>query len=353
MAPPKIPHLDTQQQRERAESMLVAAYRGGITDPKELGNFMGQVQHESQNFSRLEENLNYSSVRLYEKFPGRNGLTAKKAEEIADIADRTDRHKAVAEQIYGGAWGKSNLGNTEKGDGYEFRGRGYIQLTGRDNYNRHGKSAGLDLVRHPELAAQQGNAEQLATSYWQTKVHPNVDARTDPKEAGSIINTGQAGNTPSGLAERRADATAWTAALDKGYLQDALYRHPEALSQLSNTSRDLLHDSQTQLRALANKNKVPWSRPMDNMAFAVAQEAREQGMTHITGLKVADGQIRFAQQAKGEPLREAQIDAKVAANTGVGESVGRMVQADQAPVRSAAVPTTSEPQRTQEPAFTH
>lgn len=353
MAPPKIPHLDTQQQRERAESMLVAAYRSGITDPKELGNFMGQVQHESQNFSRLEENLNYSGDRLYEVFPDRNGLTAKKAEEIAGIADRTDRHKAVADQIYGGTWGKENLGNSEKGDGYAFRGRGYIQLTGRSNYDRHSKSTGLDLVRHPELAAQQGNAERLASSYWQSNVHPSVAARTDPKEAGSIINTGEAGNTPKGLAERRADATAWTNAIDKGYLQDALYRHPEALSQLNSTSRDLLRDSERQVRALADKAKLPWDRGMDNTVFAVAQEAREQGMTHITGLKVADGQIRFAQQAKGELLREAQIDAKEAANTGVDQSVGRMVQADHAPVQSATAPTTPAPVRTQEPALAH
>lgn len=352
MPPPNIPHLDTQQQRDRAESLLVAAYRSGITDPKELANFMGQVQHESQNFSRLEENLNYSGDRLNEVFPGRNGLTAKKAEEIAGIADRTERHKAVAEQIYGGTWGKNNLGNTEKGDGYTLRGRGYIQLTGRDNYERHGKSTGLDLAHHPELAAQQGNAERLATGYWQSSVHPNVAARTDPKEAGSIINTGEAGNTPKGLAERRADATAWTAALDKGYLQDALYRHPEDLSQLNDTSRELLRDSERQVRALADKNKLPWDRGMDNTVFAVAQQAREQGMTDITGLKVVDGQIRFAQQAKGEPLREAQIDAKVAANTGVDQSVGRMVLADQTPTRSAT-PAASEPALTRESALAH
>ena len=56
-------------QRQRAESLLVAAYRSGITDPKELANFMGQVQHESQNFTRLEENLNYSARRLPEVWP--------------------------------------------------------------------------------------------------------------------------------------------------------------------------------------------------------------------------------------------------------------------------------------------
>lgn len=352
MSPPNIPHLDTQQQRDRAESLLVAAYRSGITDPKELANFMGQVQHESQNFSRLEENLNYSGDRLNAVFPGRNGLTAKKAEEIASIADRTERHKAVADQIYGGTWGKHNLGNTEKGDAYTFRGRGYIQLTGRDNYERHGKGAGLDLTHHPELAAQQGNAERLATNYWQSAVHPNVGARTDPKEAGSIINTGEAGNTPKGLADRRTFAAAWETALDKGYLQEALYRHPEALSQLNDTSRELLRDSERHVRALADKHKIPWDKGMDNTVFALAAHAREQGMTDITHLKVADGQIRFAQQAKGEPLREGQIDAKLAANTGVDQSVGRMAQIDQAPTRSAT-PVVEERSLAREPVLAH
>lgn len=352
MATPHITHIDTHQQRARAESMLVAAYRSGITDPKELANFMGQVQHESLNFTRLEENLNYSGDRLYTVFNDRNGLTPKRAEEIASMTNRTERHQAVAEQVYGGAWGKANLGNTEKGDAYTYRGRGYIQLTGRANYDRHGHALGLDLIRHPELAAQQGNAERLATRYWHTSVHPSVTARTDPKVAGSIINTGEAGNVPKGLADRRTFVAAWEAALKKGYLQDALYRHPEALSQLGDTSRELLRDSERQVRMFAEKNKLPWDKGMDNTVFAIAQSAREQGMTHITHLKVSNGQIQFAQQAKGEPLRESQIDAKAAANTGVDQSVGRMVQADQAPTRSATS-EVAERAPSREPALAH
>lgn len=353
MAPPKLPHLNTAQLRERAESLLVTAYRSGITDPKELANFMGQVQHESQNFSKLEENLNYSGTRLYEMFGKRNGLTPERAEEIADIKDRTERHQAVGEQVYGGAWGKSELGNTQVGDGYKYRGRGYMQLTGRDNYTTFGKSTGIDLVNHPELAATEAHAERLAVRYWKDKVQPTTSARSDVTQAGSIINTGEIGGKVKGLEDRQANASAWEAALDKGYLQDALYRRPEALAQLSDTSRELLRDSERHVRALADKHKLPWERGMDNTVFAVAQHAREQGMTDITALKVVDGQIRFAQQAKGEPLRETQIDAKVAANTGVDQSVGRMVQADQPPVRNAAAPTTPEPARTQEPALAH
>ena len=156
----------------------MTAYRNGITDPRELANFMGQVQHESQNFTRLEENLNYSGSRLYDVFPKRNGLTREGAQSIANIPDKTERQHAVAEQVYGGEWGKARLGNTEPGDAFTFRGRGYIQLTGRSNYTDSGPKLGLDLVRHPELAANQQNAERIAVQYWKDNVQPVRSART-------------------------------------------------------------------------------------------------------------------------------------------------------------------------------
>ena len=97
-----IPGLATARQRERAESLLVTAYRSGLTDAKELANFMGQTQHESQNFTRLEENLNYRGSVLWDTFKGggkllpRNGLTEKEAGELAAIEDPQQRHKAIA-----------------------------------------------------------------------------------------------------------------------------------------------------------------------------------------------------------------------------------------------------------------
>ena len=356
---PVIPHLDSDKQRQRAESLLVTAYRSGITEPKELANFMGQVQHESQNFSRLEENLNYSGSRLYDVFRDRNGLTAAKAQELAKIPDRAERQQAIAEQVYGGQEGKAKLGNTEPGDGYTFRGRGYMQLTGRYNYTAHGKAAGIDLVNHPELAADPGNAEKLAVQYWNTTVHGNVQARTDVAMAGSIINTGTARHkNPKGLPDRQANAAAWETALNKGYLQEALARHPlapdeptaqrpaapDALNhplqlkpdhQLSSQSLRLIHDSKQHVRALADKHQLPWDPGMDNTVYALARQAREQGLTGITHLKVADGQIRFAQY-DGLTLKDGALDARAAANTETQQSIARMAQADQPPAQNQA-----------------
>ncbi|MDO9032416.1 MAG: glycoside hydrolase family 19 protein [Hydrogenophaga sp.] len=357
MPAPNIPHLNSEQQRQRADSLLVNAYRSGITDPKELANFMGQVQHESQNFSRLEENLNYSGSRLYEVFGPRNGLTSKKADEIAAIPDKTERKRAVAEQVYGGQHGAEALGNTEPGDGYTYRGRGYIQLTGRGNYAAYAKATGLDLLNQPELAANEANAERLAVSYWRTAVQSKGQARTDVIEAGSIINTGSIGRQVKGLADRQANATAWEKALNSGYLQEALARHPlqqeptspsnvdnqplqlKPTHQLSPQSLQLIQQSEQQVRAIADRHQLPWNPGMDNTVHAVAQQAREQGLTGITHMKVHDGQIRFAQH-DGYALREGQLDARSAANTDARESLTRMAQADQRPAHGSAFSAT-------------
>lgn len=366
-----IPNLD-RTTRPRAESLLVAAFRSGITDPRELANFMGQVQHESQNFSRLEENLNYSGSRLYDVFGDRNGLTPVKAAEISRIPDRTERQKAIAEQVYGVPEGERLLGNTEPGDGYRFRGRGYIQLTGRGNYGASQKATGLDLINHPELAAEQGNAETLAIQYWKTTVHGNNKARADAKAAGAIINTGDAAKTPKGLTDRQANAAAWESALHNGYLQEALARHPlpdqpatkqapsESLPEeaflklrpsreLSTESLRLLKDSAQHVRATAERYQLPWDQGMDNTVVALAAEAHKQGLNAITHLKLADGQIRFA-QANGGPIKEGQIDARLAANTDANDSIALMAQADQAPAQKTA-PAAPEPARTQEAAL--
>ncbi len=362
-----IPGLATKRLRERADSLLVTAYRNGITDPRELANFMGQTQHESQNFSRLEENLNYRASVLWDNFKGnaetppRNGLTEIEAGDLAGIADPVQRRQAIANKIYGGEWGKKRLGNTEPDDGYQFRGRGYIQLTGRSNYTDYSQATGLDLIKQPELAADPGNAEILAVQFWKDNVQSKISDRASVTDAGSIINTGKVGRAVKGLADRQANAAAWQKALDSGYLQEALARHPlpeeaalrlQPTRELSPASLQLLRDSEQQVRALADRHGLPWDQGMDNTVQAIAAEAREQGLTGITHLKVAGGQIRFAQQPQGEPLREAAIDALTAANTGVDQSFGRLLQADEAAERhAAAAPATPEPVRTQAPAL--
>lgn len=185
--------------KDNADYLLKQAQAHGITDTRELANFMGQMQVESGGFSRMNENLNYSGERLLEVFPGRNDMNTL-AQANAVAAGGSD---AIANKIYGGTWGKLNLGNTEPGDGATYHGRDYVQLTGRDNYERVGREMGLDLVNHPELAADRETAAKIALHYWDARVVANGH-QTDVTAACKDINGGH-----NGLQERKDAAQAW------------------------------------------------------------------------------------------------------------------------------------------------
>ena len=185
--------------KDNADYLIQQAHDHGISDNRELANFMGQMQVESGGFSRMNENLNYSGHRLVEVFPGRNGMrTLEQANAVASGGP-----EAVANEIYGGTWGKLNLGNTEPGDGWKYHGRGYVQLTGRDNYERVGREMGLDLVHHPELAQDRETAAKIALHYWDSRVVSHGH-QTDVTAACHDINGGT-----NGLEARKQAAQAW------------------------------------------------------------------------------------------------------------------------------------------------
>jgi putative chitinase len=193
--------------KDNADYLMQKAMDAGITDHKELANFMGQMQVESGGFHSMEENLNYSGKRLLEVFPGRNGINdIETANRIA-----AGGPEAVGNAVYGGAYGQG-IGNTEPGDGFKYHGRGFIQLTGQSSYADAAKLSGLDLVNHPELAANRDDAAQIAVDYWKTKVVA-YHGQQDVERACVYINGGH-----NGLAERRAAAAEWEHKLEQGYV---------------------------------------------------------------------------------------------------------------------------------------
>jgi putative chitinase len=107
----------------------------------ELAQFLAQCAHETANFSSMIER-------------GTPAYFTKKYEK--------NTRKAKI------------LGNKVKGDGERFKGRGYIQLTGRDNYTRAGAALGLPLAQQPELAARPDVAAKVAVWYWQNRVAPKI-----------------------------------------------------------------------------------------------------------------------------------------------------------------------------------
>lgn len=185
---------------DRETGLLQVAKDAGIASREELANFMAQVSHESSGLSRLEEGFRYTrgTWQIPVKSAMREGAETLESARLEALQGKPGK---LAELMYGG-----RMGNDGPGDGYRYRGRGYIQLTGKDNYEQAGTALGLDLVKHPELAANPENAARIATWYWQQNV-PEA-AREDVRKATQAINGGL-----NGLADREARYAKWYAAL--------------------------------------------------------------------------------------------------------------------------------------------
>lgn len=115
----------------------------GLDTPIKLAHFLSQAGHESGGFKVVNENLNYGAKGLRNIF-GKYFPTDDKAL----LYER--KPEKIANLVYGGRMGN---GAESTGEGYKFRGRGYIQLTGKDNYDALGKAIGEDLVANPDLVA--------------------------------------------------------------------------------------------------------------------------------------------------------------------------------------------------------
>jgi putative chitinase len=124
------------------EQMVVVIEKYKINTPLRMAHFLAQCSHESGNFKVVEENLRYSEKGL-ERIFGRyfpDGLAKQYAFQPEKIANL----------VYGNRMGN---GGASTGEGYKFRGRGYIQLTGKNNYQAFSDSMGVDFVKKPDLVA--------------------------------------------------------------------------------------------------------------------------------------------------------------------------------------------------------
>lgn len=114
-----------------------------INNQLRLSHFLAQCSHESGGFKVTQENLNYSAKGLknvfakYFKEPG-----------LAEAYER--KPEKIASRVYGGRMGN---GTEPTGDGFKFRGRGFIQLTGKDNYTAFGKAINENIVGNPDLVS--------------------------------------------------------------------------------------------------------------------------------------------------------------------------------------------------------
>jgi putative chitinase len=165
---------------DRETQVLTDATAAGMTNPRELANFMAQVTHESNGLNRLEESFRYT--RNISQIPVQSAW--REGPDTLDAARKQalmGKPEQLAELMYGG-----RNGNNEPGDGWKYHGRGYIQLTGKDNYRAAGEALDLDLVKHPELAADPQHASKIAVWYWENRVPES--ARDDVRAATKAVN---------------------------------------------------------------------------------------------------------------------------------------------------------------------
>ena len=195
----------TGKASENRDALANQMAASGITDPKEQAMFMAQMDHESGGFTKMEERFNYRSADRLMAVSGSARKLGKPAVESA----MAQGPEAVAEAMYGG-----RMGNVNPGDAYAFRGRGHVQLTGRDNYTAAGKELGLDLANNPDLAAEPENAAKIAAWYWKKNPKLAVAARNgDVEGATQFINGGQ-----NGIAHRKDLFAQYSADANKGSL---------------------------------------------------------------------------------------------------------------------------------------
>ena len=154
-----------------------------INNKVQQAAFIGQCGHECGNFKVLEENLNYRAETLMRLWPKRF--------PTLEVANQYARNpKKIANMVYA-----NRMGNRDEasGDGYRFRGRGCIQLTGHSNYFHAGKALGVDFVKEPDLVATPQYAALTAGWFWSTHDCNRLAEIQDWKGLTKKINGGHIG----------------------------------------------------------------------------------------------------------------------------------------------------------------
>ena len=151
-----------------------------------LAHFLAQCGHESGGFRLTKENLNYSAKGL-------NGIFKKYFPTLESALPYERKPEKIANKVYGGRMGN---GPESTGDGAKFCGRGYIQLTGKDNYTAFGKSIGEDVCANPQVVAEKYALLSAAWFFNKNKLHTMADGGSTDSVVTSItkrVNGGTIG----------------------------------------------------------------------------------------------------------------------------------------------------------------
>jgi len=146
---------DSSDLQEICEPLNAAMDEFGISSAREQAMFLAQCGHESGGFSVVQENLNYKAEGLGRIFP--------KYFRDVDPNDYAHNPEKIANRVYANRMGNDD---EDSGDGYRYRGRGLIQLTGKDNYNACGATLKIDLHSDPDYLETAEGAARSAAWFW-------------------------------------------------------------------------------------------------------------------------------------------------------------------------------------------
>lgn len=205
-----------------SELVKQMAEAGIMANQKRAAMFLGQVHVESGGFRSVVESLNYADTALIAMF-GRHRISVEDARKFGRRAGQQANQNALANILYGGEWGAKNLGNTQPGDGWRFRGRGLKQLTGRDNYRRFSRAwlGDESLLLNPGRVAEPDGAVASAVWFWAVNGLNELADRGTAEQVTRVVNGAQ-----NGLADRKL----WTERYrDAWHVRDLSYLRGTAI----------------------------------------------------------------------------------------------------------------------------
>lgn len=173
-------------------SASMAAF--GITTGLRQAHFLAQVGHESAGFTKTEEGLNYSENALTAMFGKR--ITPAQANAYGRNAAHPANQKMIASIIYAN---RNGNGDVASGDGFRYRGRGLIQITGKANYAALNGQLSADVVANPDLLKEPMQAAMSAAAWWKNHGLNELADSDDVTRITRVINGGT-----NGLEDRKS-----------------------------------------------------------------------------------------------------------------------------------------------------
>ncbi len=159
------------------DALIFIAEKYSINTPMRMAHFLAQIAHESGHFKTLQENLNYSAQGLANTWPSRFAIVPSQKPPVPNaLAYQLQRQASkIANYVYANRLGNGDLNS---GDGGKFIGRGFIQLTGRDNYTKYSFAQYGDdrVVASPLMLMSPPDAAISAAWFWKSK---NINAHAD------------------------------------------------------------------------------------------------------------------------------------------------------------------------------